>query len=174
MIEQHHIAGLVVECRKLDSEWGGHAWRPVTVFPVPPEVAPWTPLGSSAAGRRYYAGPVGIAFYSTDTANYIDNLNSGEPRLWVVMRAEGPEPPLDIVCVTADPAEGEGNSESGSNIVETVAMPPEIAAALAEFVVAHHVERPIIKRKRDRAEPELKWRPGEGPQAKPGHGEGRE
>jgi hypothetical protein len=33
-------------------------------------------------------------------------------------------------------------------------MPPEIEARLAAFVEAHHVERPFIKRKRDRADPE--------------------
>ena len=33
-------------------------------------------------------------------------------------------------------------------------MPPEIQERLAAFVEAHHVERPFVKRKRDRADPE--------------------
>ena len=56
--------------------------------------------------------------------------------------------------VTADPSEGESLTETGTEIVEAVAMPAEIQRRLAAFVTAHHVERPFIKRKRDRADPE--------------------
>jgi Protein of unknown function (DUF3305) len=160
MIEERLTVGLVVECRALSGPWGGHAWRPVTIFPSAPEVAPWTPLGGSAVAKRYYAGVAHIHLYSTDTTNYRDNLESGMPKLWVVLRPDGSEPPVEVVVVTADPAEGEANTEAGSNVVETIDMPGEIAAFVADFIAAHHVERPIIKRKRDRAEPEVKWRIG--------------
>ena len=33
-------------------------------------------------------------------------------------------------------------------------MPLEVQERLAAFVEAHHVERPFVKRKRDRADPE--------------------
>ena len=56
--------------------------------------------------------------------------------------------------MTADPAEGEALTEPGTDVIETVPMPPEIQNRLAAFVEAHHVERPFIKRKRDRANPE--------------------
>ena len=158
MIEETAEIGLVVECRLLGGKWGGYAWRPVTVFPVAPDVAAWTPLGPRGNLSRYYAGAYPIHLFSTDTANYRDNLESGAPKLWVVLRASGPEPPIEVLLVTADPAEGEGATEAGSNIVEALAMPDEIAGIVASFVAAHHVERPIIKRRRDRGEPELRWR----------------
>jgi Protein of unknown function (DUF3305) len=169
MIEEKLTVGLVVERRMLTGPWGGVAWRPVAVFPTPPDVAPWTPLGGSGEVMRYYAGEAHVHLYSTDTTNYRDNLESGAPKLWVVLRPDGDAPPIDVVAVTADPAEGEASTEAGENVVETIDMPGEIAATVADFIAAHHVERPIIKRKRDRAEPDVKWRvgaPGSGPPRK--------
>jgi Protein of unknown function (DUF3305) len=162
MIAEELIVGLVVERRNLSGPWGGYAWRPVTVFAEAPDVAIWTPLGGGAGAARYYAGEAVLHLYSTDTANYRDNLVTGEPKLWVVLRPLGPEPPVEVHLVTADPAEGEASTEAGDNIVETVAMPPRIAAQIAAFIEAHHVERPFHKRKRDRAKRDPGWRGGDG------------
>jgi len=162
VIEEEIIVGIVVERRHLTGEWGGIAWRPITIFSDAPDVAPWTPLGGGGGGiARYYAGAIPVRLYSTDTANYRDNLSSGAPKLWVVMRPEGAEPPVEILLVTADPAEGEANTEAGNNVVETIDMPREVAGAIAAFIEAHHVERPIIKRRRDGQSPDVRWRDGE-------------
>ncbi len=172
MIEAVLSVGLVVERRKLTGPWGGFAWRPVTIFATSPDVEPWTSLGGNAETARYFAGEYSVCLYSTDTANYRDNLESGTPKLWIVLRADGPEPPIEVLAITADPAEGEANTEAGSNVVETLPMPLDIAAAVAEFIAAHHVERPVIKRRRDRAEPDVRWRGGAGPgPAKPRTGD---
>ena len=160
MIEEQMDVGLVVERRELGGAWGGVAWRPVTIFLHAPDVAPWTPLGSSNGATRFYAGAVPINLYSTDTQNYRDNLSSGTPKLWVVMRAESDQPLVQVLLVTADPAEGEGNTEAGNNIVETIAMPAEIAGVVAAFIEAHHTERPILKRRRDGRAMDVQWRGG--------------
>jgi hypothetical protein len=60
--------------------------------------------------------------------------------------------------VTADPAEGEAFTDAGSNLVETVPMPPDVLAAVAGFVAEHHVERPFVKRRRQPTEPALAFR----------------
>ena len=173
MIEEAVVIGLVVERRRIENAWSEfngtpYAWRPVAVFPVAPDVAPWTPLGGNAKASRFYAGAQSIRLFSTDTANYRGNLESGEALLWVALRETGSDPPIEVAAVTADPAEGEALTEAGTDTVETIAMPAEVAAEIAAFIVANHVERPIIKRKRDRAEPDVSWRPGEGPDRKPG------
>jgi hypothetical protein len=163
MIEEQMIVGLVLERRTLGGDWGGIAWRPTAVFATAPDVAPWTPLGGSKSAAQFYAGAFPISLYSTDTANYRDNLSSGMPKLWVVLRLESPDitvPPVQVLLITADPAEGEGSTEAGNNIVETLDMPREVAGAVASFVEAHHVERPIIKRRRDGQAPDLRWRDG--------------
>ena len=76
------------------------------------------------------------------------------PGLWVVLRPTGGEPPYTVFTVTADPAEGEAFTEAGSDLVEQVAMPAPIGALVEAFVAEHHVERPFIKRARERADPE--------------------
>ena len=45
-------------------------------------------------------------------------------------------------------------AEGIGEIVEAVPMPADIQAKIAEFFAAFHKERPFIKRKRDRADPE--------------------
>jgi Protein of unknown function (DUF3305) len=162
MIEEQMTIGLVLERRELGGDWGGIAWRPIAIFAEAPDVAPWTSLGGTKAGQRFYVGAYPISVYSTDTANYRDNLSSDAPKLWVVMRKEDAEPPVTVLLVTADPAEGEGNTEAGNNIVETIDMPAEIAGAIAAFIEVHHVERPIIKRRRDNRPFDVRWRDGSG------------
>ena len=175
MIEEKLTVGLVVERRRLTGEWADaqaspFVWRPVSVFPVAPDVAPWTPLGMSGEAARYYAGAFDIELYATETTNYRDNLLTDAPRLWVVFRSDGAEDKVTIAAVTADPAEGEAHTEAGTNIVETVTMPAEVAGEIARFIADHHVERPFLKRKRDRKDMDERWRPGEGPQGSPGEG----
>lgn len=172
MIEETIGVGLALERHMLGGAWGGFAWRPLAVLAAAPDVAPWTPLGPAGARAAWYAGRCEIRLYSTDTASYRDNLETGEPKLWVVLRADGPEPPVDVLLVTADPAEGEAATESGANVVETAPMPPEVAGLIAQFIAAHHVERPVIKRRRDRAEPDVRWR-GKPGSAGGGEGGGR-
>ena len=158
MVEEQIIVGLVVEERRDSGNWAGTSstgavWRPVTVFATPPEVAPWTRLGIVGGNARFYAGPVATHLYSTETANYISNLETGEPKFWVILRAASGDAPVDIVSVTADPAEGEAHTEAGSDMVDTVAMPLEIAGEIASFIAAHHIDRPFIKRQRDKKKP---------------------
>ncbi|MDJ1159615.1 DUF3305 domain-containing protein [Chelatococcus sp. SYSU_G07232] len=154
MAQERLTVGVVVERRKLSSPWADHIWLPVAVLPDAPDVAPWTPLGEIATADRFYVGAFDIDLYRTETANYRDNLASGEPKIWIAARADEGGHPIRIAGITADPAEGEAFTEAGDDTVEAVPMPPEIAARIAAFVAAHHVERVFFKRKRDRADPE--------------------
>jgi hypothetical protein len=86
--------------------------------------------------------------HRTETTNYRDNLASGTPSLWVNMRPTASEPPYELLAVTADPAEGEAFTDAGSNLIEAVPMPPDIADIIDRFIAEHHVERPFVKRRR--------------------------
>ncbi len=146
--------GVVVERRKATSQWIDFVWQPVAVLPGLPDAAPWTILASDADRTTFYAGPAQIALYRTETGQYRENLSSGSPSLWVALRPTGAEPAYDIVAVTADPAEGESFTQAGDDLVEALAMPPTVRDMVAAFVAEHHVERPFVKRKRDRADPD--------------------
>ncbi|HYM32775.1 MAG TPA: DUF3305 domain-containing protein [Candidatus Cybelea sp.] len=146
--------GVVVERRKATSPWADVIWRPVAVLAGLPEATPWTPLASEGETASFYAGPAEIELYRSETDNYLRNLASGAPSVWVALQATGGNPPYEIAAVTADPAEGEGLTEPGQAIVEAVAMAEPLREAIAGFVAEHHVEQVFKKRKRDRADPE--------------------
>jgi hypothetical protein len=99
----------------------------------------------------FYAGDAVIELYRTETANYRSNLASGTPSLWVILRPDASRHSFKLLAVTADPAEGEAFTDAGSDLVEPVPMPAAIVAAIDDFIAEHHVERPFVKRRRDRA-----------------------
>jgi hypothetical protein len=146
--------GVVVERRKAASPWIDMVWRPIGVLAGAPEVAPWTILEADDNRASFYAGAAEVALYRTETGHYRDNLNSGRPSLWVLLRPTGVEPPFEIVAVTADPAEGESFTQAGDDLVEAVPMPPAVRTIVEVFVAEHHVERAFVKRKRERADPQ--------------------
>ena len=151
----HIPVGVVVERRKAKSMWVDFLWRPISVFVGIPSAAPWTPLGTEAETALFFAGKAVIELHRTETANYRANLASGAPALWVALRPVAWERPYEILAVTADPAEGEAFTDAGSNLVEAVPMPPEVADAVVQFIAQHHVERPFVKRQRDQQTPRI-------------------
>jgi Protein of unknown function (DUF3305) len=151
MNEASREVGVVVRRRSIDNPWIDHVWSPAMILDQAPATAPWTALSTEADATLYYAGPASIDLFSSDTANYRDNLADGEPRLWVALRGQDGSVELELTKVTADPTEGEAMFESGCDVIGTVAMPAEIASWIAAFVDRFHVERVFHKRQRDRA-----------------------
>ena len=145
--------GVVVERRKAQSPWIDFTWKPVTVLVGQPEASPWTMLSDVGEAATFYAGMAEIELHRTETTNYRDNL-AGNGCLWVSLRPTGIDPPYEVFGVTADPAEGEAWTETGADLVDVVAVPDSVRAAIEAFVAEHHVDRPFYKRKRDRANPE--------------------
>jgi hypothetical protein len=153
MPESHFEVGVIVARRKLKSPWADHAWLPHAVLPAAPAAAPWTKLGAGEEEELYYAGPSEVSLHVAESGHYRDNLVSGQPSLWVMLRPVGGDE-YEVAIVTADPYEGEALVTGMGEIVEAVPMPPEIQGKIAAFVEAFYVERQFFKRKRDRADPE--------------------
>jgi hypothetical protein len=150
--------GVLVERRKATSPWLDFSWRPIGVLAGEPAAAPWTILSRDEDATTFYAGTANVDLYRTETGNYRDNIATGAPALWVILRPTDAEPPYEIIAVTADPAEGEAMTETGNDLVEPVPMPGAIRDALEAFIAEHHVERPFFKRQRDRADPDARAR----------------
>jgi hypothetical protein len=147
--------GVVVERRKAKSAWVDFVWTPVAVLPGLPDAAPWTVLDGDAECARFYGGGAEVALHRSDASGYRDNLATGMPLLWVVLRPGGAlEAPYEIAAVTAEPSEGEAFAGSADDLVETVPMPETIRVVVADFVAEHYGEQPFVKRSRDRADPE--------------------
>jgi uncharacterized protein DUF3305 len=143
--------GVVVERHKAKSPWLDFLCRPIAVLAGVPAAAPWTVIGSEGDVTTYYAGEAVIELHRTETANYRDNLASGRPLLWVVMRPAVGEMGFDLLMVTADPAEGEALTGAGNDLVEIVPMPVPISEIVERFIAEHHVEQTFFKRERERS-----------------------
>jgi hypothetical protein len=152
MVRETMAVGVIVERRVLDNPWIDHVWMPVAVLAGAPAAAPWTVLHVSDDLTRFYAGAFELELFGSDTGMYRDNLRSGRPSLWIALRSTNAPPGVALHLVTANPFEGESLTEAGTDIIEAVPMPIELQQWLAAFVEAHHVERPFIKRQRDRAD----------------------
>jgi hypothetical protein len=147
--------GVVIEQRRAKSVWTDFIWRPIAILPGIPDAAPWTALDSDAERTIFYGGAAEILLHRADASGYRENVEGGTALLWVAIRPTSAEPPYEIAAVTAEPSEGEALTENASHIVETVPMPEPVRVAIAEFVVAHHVGHPFIKRQREDADPEV-------------------
>jgi hypothetical protein len=152
--------GVVVERRKAESPWIDFTWRTVSILAGEPAAAPWTRLTGNDEVATFYVGATTVSLYPGETGRYRDNLASDAPSLWVALRPTGIEPPYELVAATADPAEGEGFTQNGDDLVDAVPMPEAVRAVIEAFVAEHHVEQPFMKRKRDRADPEALARRG--------------
>jgi hypothetical protein len=145
--------GVVVERRKAVSSWADFLYRPVLVLDGVPAAAPWTPISAEGEITTFYAGDAVIELHRTETANYRDNLASGAPLLWVILRQGTGEVGLDLLFVTADPAEGEALTGAGNDLVESVPMPDSIRQIVVNFIAEHHVEQSFFKRERSKSRP---------------------
>jgi hypothetical protein len=146
--------GVIVERQKAASPWIEFVWRAVAVLSGEPETQPWTVLSSNENVTRFYAGSGEIELHRSETANYLSNLASEAPAVWVALRQCEGKPPYRVFAVTVDPTEGESFTEAGNDLVEALEMPDAIRGLLAQFVAEHHIERQFVKRQRDRADPE--------------------
>jgi hypothetical protein len=142
--------GVLVRRSKAQSPWTDYTWRVSEVLPGELAATQWTPVGLRGETDTFFAGSANLEFYRTETPNYRDNLATEVPSLWVVLRPTGGDPPLSVLTVTADPAEGEAATEAGGDLVEAVAMPPLIRQRLEAFVAEHGVDRAFVKRQRER------------------------
>jgi hypothetical protein len=95
--------GVVVRRRLIDNPWIDHAWSPVMVLEEVPATGAWTVLSTTDGATTYYAGSANIDLFSSETANYRDNLADGEPRIWVALRHQDGGSELELTKITADP-----------------------------------------------------------------------
>ncbi|MGD9923074.1 MAG: DUF3305 domain-containing protein [Pseudorhodoplanes sp.] len=149
----HIPVGVLVERIKAESQWVDYIWQPTAVLIGAPDAKPWTRLSGDDKRAQYFAGSAAIKLYRSDAGNYRDNLLA-DRKLWVVLTTSESDPPYILFMVTADPTEGEAQTETGVNLVEAVPMPDTVRAVLEEFVAEHHVEQAFFKRSRDRADPD--------------------
>lgn len=140
---------VLIEKRRSTSPWAEFSWHVIEVVAGAPPQSHWTEIRKDDHASTYLTGTEDIAAHKSDTSGYRDNLNSGAPKLWVVLRPTDEDPGCELALITADPGEGEAMTQNGDLFVETVAMPEAVRLWLTDFTQKHHIERPFTKRRRD-------------------------
>lgn len=143
--------GIVLDRQDTRHPWQNYIWRATALLvPAPaPAPAPWQLLYQAAGHRRYLAAVLSLELHRSETSAYIENLQSRQPVVFIVLRADQvPGRELAPLFVTASPEEAQAYTGNGDDVVEALPMPPSLETWLRAFVDRHHVEKPFIKRQR--------------------------
>ena len=141
--------GVIAERRDEESEWLDHSWAVVDVVVGGSDMAPWTELARGEGWIRYFAGAALLEVFRRETEGYKYNLSLPEPLVFVVLRAgeDDDENDIELDHVTACPYEAQSCMDADGLTVDSVPMPPQLVAWLAEFIEQHHTDLPFRKRK---------------------------
>ncbi len=146
------MLGVIAERRKSVSKWAEDYWIPVGVMLAPAELEAGDVMVRTEGMTRYYMGRREMTCHAADMEAYIENFDSGAPALYVVLRqdldGEGALP-WYVQSVTASPHEAQDYEVGATDLVERVAMPPEIEAELRAFMARHYAPQEFRKRRRD-------------------------
>ena len=134
--------GVVGVSRPPANRWATRGVVPAALLADPPSLEAGMVMSEKGEVRTIYMGDHAVLLHSGETRNYIDNLATVRPSLWVSTDGER------VRLVTADPYEGEALANDTGRVVEALAMPPAIAERVRAFVEAHHVHEEFHKRKR--------------------------
>lgn len=147
------MLGVLAEKRRSVSKWAKEYWIPVGVTPASGSFSAGDELLRDDTMTRYFMGVHNLTCHAADTEAYVHNFNSQTPALFVILRrSEDDTHPLPwfVHSVTASPYLAQDYDDSAEDIVERVAMPPEIAGAIMDFVDRYHKEEVFKKRRRDK------------------------
>ena len=139
--------GIVLERRDSMHPWQDHVWSAHAVLPGGGPAGEWRVLNSGPGWARYYAGCLDLQLFPRETEGYRQNLSGDLATVFVVLRSGEGDREVEPFLVTACPFEAQDYMDSGEEIVERVAMPPEMAAWIRAYVDRHHVDEPFVKRK---------------------------
>ncbi|MDP2738653.1 MAG: DUF3305 domain-containing protein [Pseudorhodobacter sp.] len=101
---------------------------------------------------EYHAATLQLDLWSSGTEAYLVALAARIPGVVVVLHPTS-DPAAAVpwvpALITASPYDGQDYMDSGDSLIEMVPMPPGLIAWVRDFVSAHHVEVPFVKRRRD-------------------------
>jgi Protein of unknown function (DUF3305) len=146
--------GVIVERRKAHNPWDDFIWRAVAVVPGAAPPAAWSVVRQEPEATQYFAGTFTLELHPRETGLYRDNLRSPSPSVYVAMLRDPAAEPHGVVVrhVTLSPGDAEAYMDAVSS-VDPVPMPDVLAAWLADYVAAFHVEEVFRKRERKPYDP---------------------
>ncbi|MEX0304193.1 MAG: DUF3305 domain-containing protein [Leisingera sp.] len=146
--------GIVLRRSRGVTRWASWCWRAVAVLPGAAQ-ADWHEMRREDDAVEYHAATLTLELHGAEAEAYHHGLHAEEPSVYVVMREQAGEAPLEVLLVTASPYEAQDYTDSGEEIVEKVPMPSALAAWVWDFVDAFYEEETFVKRRRDKKRVDL-------------------
>ncbi len=152
MKTQSRDIGIVFERRDSDHPWKDHSWHAVGIeseSSTGPDAPAWREVGRGDGWVRYVSAPLTLQLFERETEGYKYNLSNDVPSIFLVWREDEDDP--DGICpfhATVCPYEAQSYLDGDEEQIESIPMPREIAAWIADFVDLNHVDEPFYKRKR--------------------------
>jgi len=149
--------GIVLRKTPGVTRWAQWSWRVVGVLPGAGP-ASWQVLRREGDAVEYHAATLPLELWSSDTEAYQATLVTKTPSLTVIMHEDlsrEAKMPWQPALITASAFETQDYADAEGYLIELVPMPPRLLVWVRDFVEANHVEKPFIKRKRDRMRVDL-------------------
>jgi len=142
--------GVILTRKQPSNPWADTIWRASGVMLDIPAGAAWRELARGEGYTQYLSTRATLELFRKETQAYIDNIESHEPALYVVLReSEREGEPVEVHLVTASPFEAQDYMDTSEETVERIAMPEPLLVLIGSFIKQHHVEETFRKRKRD-------------------------
>ena len=149
---------VVIERVPLASRWVSERWQPATVVAVGPPTLqaagePGAPvlISETEDGTQWCFPRCVVELHPSEAEGYFLNLSAPKPCVFVMWRMhDDAVPPARPVIVTLSYNEAARMMDGGEQ-VDSVALPPALAAVLAPYVETHY--KPEPKRKVRRNDP---------------------
>ncbi len=152
--QQSIRVGIIIRSVPSQSRWVDVTYRVIGLLPGAPE-ATWVELRRDGETIDYHAATLPLDLHRTETDAYLMALQAEPPSAYVVLQGDTDDEDRPMpVAVTVSPFEAQDHMDTGEEVVEKIAMPPELVDWMREYVETHHKEEPRYKRQRDRMDVE--------------------
>ncbi len=141
---------VIVEKARLENRWISEKWEAIGVVPAfeMPVDAPAKSIFADEQRERFLVGRFELELFRDEVDNYHLNLTSPEPRVFVMWRMEEDfAQPKELTLSYGEAARWLDSGEQ----CDGVAMPPQIADWLGDFVNTHY--KPVMRKKNKRNDP---------------------
>lgn len=133
MSDRSRELSVVMQRRALQSRWVDHQWEAIGVAPDASLSAPRQVLQEAGVAQWLYPA-LTLALHTDEVDNYLLNLSTPDPRLFVVSRMEGELPQPFMLTVSYGEA---ARMLDAGETVDSIPLPDELHVWALDFSRAH-------------------------------------